>query len=52
VPRPAGHEADYSDWFLDAGTHGHGVPPAIRNHFTAAYTGHDALHRHYCVCGT
>jgi pimeloyl-ACP methyl ester carboxylesterase len=39
----AGHEAGYLDWFLDAGTHGRGVPPAIRDHFVAAYTGRDAL---------
>lgn len=39
----AGHEADYLGWFLDAGTRGRGVPPAIRDHFVAAYTGRDAL---------
>ncbi|MEV6442957.1 alpha/beta fold hydrolase [Amycolatopsis sp. NPDC051716] len=39
----AGHEAGYLDWFLDAGTHGRGVPPAIRDQFVAAYTGRDAL---------
>ncbi|EOD66639.1 hydrolase [Amycolatopsis vancoresmycina DSM 44592] len=39
----AGHEADYLGWFLDAGTRGRGVPPAIRDHFTAAYTGREAL---------
>ncbi len=39
----AGHEAEYIGWFLDAGTRGHGVPPAIRDHFVAAYTGRDAL---------
>ncbi|MET8852762.1 alpha/beta fold hydrolase [Amycolatopsis sp. NPDC004625] len=39
----AGHEADYVGWFLDAGTRGRGVPPAIRDHFTAAYTGREAL---------
>jgi pimeloyl-ACP methyl ester carboxylesterase len=39
----AGHEADYIGWFLDAGTRGRGVPPEIRDHFTAAYTGRDAL---------
>jgi pimeloyl-ACP methyl ester carboxylesterase len=39
----AGHEAGYIGWFLDAGTRGQGVPPAIRDHFTAAYTGRDAL---------
>ncbi|WIX90298.1 alpha/beta fold hydrolase [Amycolatopsis sp. DG1A-15b] len=39
----AGHEADYIGWFLDAGTRGRGVPPAIRSHFIAAYTGREAL---------
>ncbi|WP_410608130.1 alpha/beta fold hydrolase [Amycolatopsis sp. lyj-109] len=39
----AGHEAGYISWFLDAGTRGRGVPPAIRDHFIAAYTGRDAL---------
>ncbi|MBE1496542.1 pimeloyl-ACP methyl ester carboxylesterase [Amycolatopsis lexingtonensis] len=39
----AGHEAEYVDWFLDAGTLGRGVPTAIRDHFTAAYTGREAL---------
>lgn len=38
-----GHEADYVDWFLDAGTRGRGVPREIRDHFVAAYTGRDAL---------
>ncbi|WP_423202138.1 alpha/beta fold hydrolase [Herbihabitans rhizosphaerae] len=38
-----GHEAEYLDWFLTAGTHGRGVPPEIRNAFVGAYTGHDAL---------
>lgn len=38
-----GHEAEYLDWFLTAGTHGRGVPPEIRNAFVSAYTGHDAL---------
>ncbi|WP_410590449.1 alpha/beta fold hydrolase [Amycolatopsis sp. lyj-23] len=38
-----GHEAEYIGWFLDAGTRGRGVPPAIRNHFTEAYTGTEAL---------
>ncbi|WP_410566761.1 alpha/beta fold hydrolase [Amycolatopsis sp. cmx-4-61] len=39
----AGHEAEYLGWFLDAGTRGRGVPPAIRRHFTEAYTGQEAL---------
>ncbi|OOC07647.1 alpha/beta hydrolase [Amycolatopsis azurea DSM 43854] len=38
-----GHEAEYLDWFLTAGTHGRGVPPEIRDAFVSAYTGHDAL---------
>lgn len=38
-----GHEAEYVDWFLDAGTRGRGVPREIRDHFVAAYTGRDAL---------
>ncbi|WP_236796575.1 alpha/beta fold hydrolase [Amycolatopsis sp. GM8] len=38
-----GHEAEYIDWFLAAGTRGRGVPPDIRNAFTSAHTGHDAL---------
>lgn len=38
-----GHEAEYLDWFLAAGTHGRGVPPEIRDAFADAYTGHDAL---------
>lgn len=40
-----GHEAEYLDWFLAAGTHGRGVPPEIRDAFVSAYTGHDALRR-------
>ncbi|MCR6489384.1 alpha/beta hydrolase [Amycolatopsis sp. OK19-0408] len=39
----AGHEAEYVDWFLDAGTLGRGVPREIRDQFVAAYTGRDAL---------
>ncbi|WP_245402053.1 alpha/beta fold hydrolase [Nocardia albiluteola] len=39
----AGHEARYIDWFLDIGTRGRGVPPAIRDAFAAAYAGPDAL---------
>jgi pimeloyl-ACP methyl ester carboxylesterase len=38
-----GHEAGYIGWFLDAGTRGRGVPAELRDHFTAAYTGRDAL---------
>ncbi len=38
-----GHEAEYLGWFLDAGTRGRGVAPGLRDHFTAAYTGRDAL---------
>jgi pimeloyl-ACP methyl ester carboxylesterase len=39
----AGHEAEYVDWFLAAGTHGRGVPRPIRDAFVSAYTGFDAL---------
>ncbi|WP_410672149.1 alpha/beta fold hydrolase [Amycolatopsis sp. cmx-4-68] len=38
-----GHEAQYIDWFLTAGTHGRGVPPDIRDAFVDAHTGRDAL---------
>lgn len=38
-----GHEAQYIDWFLAAGTHGRGVPPDIHDAFIDAYTGSDAL---------
>ena len=38
-----GHEADYLGWFLDAGTRGRGVPPEIRDHFVAAYSGRESL---------
>lgn len=38
-----GHEAQYVDWFLSAGTQGRGIPPEIRNAFVNAYTGPDAL---------
>lgn len=38
-----GHEAEYLDWFLAAGTLGRGVPPEIRDAFVDAYTGQDAL---------
>ncbi|MFJ9088239.1 alpha/beta fold hydrolase [Streptomyces sp. NPDC102384] len=38
-----GHEAEYVDWFLDAGTGGDGVRPAVREAFVRAYTGRQAL---------
>lgn len=38
-----GHEAQYIDWFLDAGTLGQGVDPAVRDAFVHAYTGTEAL---------
>jgi pimeloyl-ACP methyl ester carboxylesterase len=38
-----GHETDYLGWFLDAGTLGRGVPPEIRDHFVAAYSGRESL---------
>ena len=38
-----GHEAEYVDWFLKAGTMGRGIDPAIRDAFVAAYTGFDSL---------
>ncbi|WP_410653260.1 alpha/beta fold hydrolase [Amycolatopsis sp. cmx-4-54] len=38
-----GHEAEYLDWFLAAGTLGRGVPPEIRDAFVDAYTGQEAL---------
>ncbi|MFF2515131.1 alpha/beta fold hydrolase [Streptomyces sp. NPDC058086] len=38
-----GHEDRYIDWFLDAGTLGQGVDPAIRDAFVHAYTGTEAL---------
>ncbi|NDZ82513.1 alpha/beta hydrolase [Streptomyces sp. SID10853] len=40
-----GHEGDYIDWFLNTGTLGDGVPPAVRDAFVRAYTGSDALGR-------
>ncbi|MGW4806219.1 alpha/beta fold hydrolase [Kitasatospora sp. NPDC004272] len=40
-----GHEAAYVDWFLDAGTLGDGVRPALRDAFVRAYTGRSALGR-------
>jgi pimeloyl-ACP methyl ester carboxylesterase len=39
----AGHEAEYVEWFLAQGTLGEGIEPAIRDAFTAAYTGREAL---------
>ncbi|MCQ4209955.1 alpha/beta fold hydrolase [Streptomyces longispororuber] len=39
----SGHEADYLDWFLNSGTLGEGVDPAVRDAFVHAYTGTDAL---------
>lgn len=41
----AGHEAEYIDWFLDAGTHGRGVPDSVRDAFHGAYGEPDALRR-------
>ncbi|MFB6808757.1 alpha/beta fold hydrolase [Streptomyces sp. NPDC056387] len=38
-----GHEAAYVDWFLNAGTLGDGVRPALRDAFVRAYTGGQAL---------
>jgi pimeloyl-ACP methyl ester carboxylesterase len=38
-----GHEAEYLDWFLDAGTQGRGIPADIRDAFVAAYTGTESL---------
>lgn len=40
-----GHEARYIDWFLDSGTLGHGVRPALRDAFVRAHTGSEALRR-------
>ncbi|MFE3738210.1 alpha/beta fold hydrolase [Streptomyces sp. NPDC059134] len=40
-----GHEERYLDWFLDAGTLGRGVDPAVRDAFVHAYTGTEALRR-------
>ncbi|WP_199527945.1 alpha/beta fold hydrolase [Kitasatospora sp. SolWspMP-SS2h] len=40
-----GREAAYVDWFLDAGTLGDGVRPALRDAFVRAYTGRRALSR-------
>lgn len=38
-----GHEDRYIDWFLDTGTLGQGVDPAVRDAFVHAYTGTEAL---------
>ncbi|WP_225410744.1 alpha/beta fold hydrolase [Stigmatella hybrida] len=39
-----GHEREYIEWFLRAGTHGgRGVAPEIRHAFVSAYTGRTAL---------
>ncbi|MFK0118572.1 alpha/beta fold hydrolase [Streptomyces sp. NPDC090994] len=38
-----GHEAEYVDWFLNAGTLGAGVRPSVRDAFVRAYTGRAAL---------
>ncbi|GAA5699402.1 alpha/beta hydrolase [Streptomyces avermitilis] len=38
-----GNEARYLDWFLDTGTLGDGVRPAVRDAFVRAYTGREAL---------
>ncbi|MEV7602971.1 alpha/beta hydrolase [Kitasatospora sp. NPDC089797] len=38
-----GREAAYVDWFLDTGTLGDGVRPALRDAFVRAYTGRPAL---------
>ncbi|SNY73566.1 hypothetical protein SAMN05421748_14739 [Paractinoplanes atraurantiacus] len=40
----AGHEADYIDFFLRAGTHnGQGIAPAVRKAFIEAYAGSESL---------
>lgn len=38
-----GHEAQYLDFFLNSGTGGRGVAPAVRDAFVQAYTGTQAL---------
>jgi pimeloyl-ACP methyl ester carboxylesterase len=38
-----GHEQRYIDWFLNAGTLGQGVSPALLDAFGSAYTGSDSL---------
>ncbi|ACU71584.1 alpha/beta hydrolase fold protein [Catenulispora acidiphila DSM 44928] len=39
----AGHEPEYVDWFLTAGTQGRGIPAEVRDAFVAAYTGTESL---------
>lgn len=39
----SGHEREYVDWFLAAGTRGRGVPAGVRDAFVAAYTGTESL---------
>jgi pimeloyl-ACP methyl ester carboxylesterase len=40
----AGHEGEYLDFFLRAGTHkGNGVPAGVRDAFVSAYSGRDSL---------
>ncbi|WP_033295864.1 alpha/beta fold hydrolase [Amycolatopsis jejuensis] len=41
----SGHEAEYVGWFIDQGTHGRGISPAVQRAFADAYTGPDALRR-------
>jgi hypothetical protein len=38
-----GNEAAYIDWFLETGTLGQGVRPAVRDAIIRAYTGREAL---------
>ncbi|KAA9159374.1 alpha/beta hydrolase [Amycolatopsis acidicola] len=38
-----GHEAEYIDFFLKAGTRGRGVSPELRDAFADAYAGEEAL---------
>ncbi len=38
-----GHEPEYVDWFLAAGTRGRGIPADVRDAFAAAYTGTESL---------
>ena len=38
-----GHEPEYVDWFLAAGTQGRGIPADVRDAFVAAYTGTESL---------
>ncbi|SHG22085.1 alpha/beta fold hydrolase [Streptoalloteichus hindustanus] len=39
----SGHETEYVDWFLNAGTRGRGVPHHIRDAFVTAYAQPDSL---------